>query len=567
MPGKDPPMADAGQPDPVLADQAEDLQSALRRTGCARLRGAIPQARVARFARIAVGAADVEAGAYAATHPGEELLDVLPAPGMFQLLERLLGPHYRWLGGWLIGTGVPAPPAARAAASGRAEDLLLWVPLAASAAADAPQPGDLLLCRDRRPVAGPGILLHLAGAGSATSVRPAPVLPQLAAETDDLAARAAALGSGGGAPEQGADLVLAAARLMQDFTPAQVLPPLQAALAQHRCLPDDMPEWVMPERDAVADAPPLPPPGDAGIALCMSVRNHAHMVDRALEGIARQERPFDQVLLIDDGSTDATHDHLCRFAAGRPQVQVFRNPESVGVVAAIMRVLDRVDTGYLVCAAADDLLLPAAAARLSDAAAAWPQAAVVMGETGVTVPQELATGRIGAMAHGGGRTASLPSFIAPSDLAGLLSCRRLSFGTAWTARCDALRQIGGFDPALGPLADFQVALTLSCRYGIAVVPERLSVMTVDAASYSRRTGSDGTAMAAVRDRLLAAVKAPGNADVYHRLAATPSLVLDLQSDAELFTGYFAGRPQHWDLMLRALHWALRHGALSIGRGG
>ena len=62
MPGKDPPMADAGQPDPVLADQAEDLQSALRRTGCARLRGAIPQARVARFARIAVGAADVEAG-------------------------------------------------------------------------------------------------------------------------------------------------------------------------------------------------------------------------------------------------------------------------------------------------------------------------------------------------------------------------------------------------------------------------------------------------------------------------------------------------------------------------
>ena len=136
----------------------------------------------------------------------------------------------------------------------------------------------------------------------------------------------------------------------------------------------------MPERDAVADAPPLPPPGDAGIALCMSVRNHAHMVDRALEGIARQERPFDQVLLIDDGSTDATHDHLCRFAAGRPQVQVFRNPESVGVVAAIMRVLDRVDTGYLVCAAADDLLLPAAAARLSDAAAAWPQAAVVMGE-------------------------------------------------------------------------------------------------------------------------------------------------------------------------------------------
>ncbi len=544
---------------PFAQAQAAGVQQALDLHGAAVLRACATPAHLARVAARAAALPD-EAGAEAI---GLALIDALPAPAAFQLLQHLLGEDYVLAEGRLVPRA--GPPAGAGAAEG---GIVAWLPLDGGDLS----PGDLLLCRRGGAGGtlppGPAIVLRFTPRPPVPPAVAADLARSVALSLDAYRSLAAGSGSPGAmpAPAAASDVLLAFARLMRDYRPVDVLPGLRGSLEEAGLLPPGAARWAMPELEPPpVPAPALAAPAGRGFGLCMSVRNHAGLVARALAGLAAQGRAFDRIVLVDDASDDATLDRLQAFAAGRGEVEVLRNAERLGGVASIGRAVARLDTDYLAWAAADDLLLPQALARLAAAAAAQPQAALVLGETGVVPLADGRFGAVGSMAHGGAMLGSLAPWLAPEQLPGILSCRRLSFGTAWIMRRDALAAIGGFAPALGPLADFFAGLALACRHGIAVVPERLSVMSVDAASYSRSTGGDPRAMAEIRDAFLDRLKSPPFRDVYARFAATPALIMDLQSGAEMFTTYFVHRPQHWDLMLRALWWALRHGEMSIGR--
>lgn len=377
--------------------------------------------------------------------------------------------------------------------------------------------------------------------------------------------RAVALAGSGSAA--GADIVLVLARAMENATPDQVLPVLQDLLGRAGLLPPGVLPWPVPGQMGSVQVTELPVPAVPSFGLVMSVRNHAHLVDRALDGLARQARPFDRIVLVDDASEDASLDRLLAFAAGQPNLTVLRNARPAGAVAAVNHALEGLGTDYLAWAAADDLLLPDALSSLAEAARAWPRAGLLLGETGVAELVDGRIGPVGSMGHGGARLGSLPPFLAPQALPRHLCCRRLAFGTAWLLRRDALEGIGRFDPAMGSLADFFALLAVLCRHGAGIVPERLSVMSVDRGSYSRRTGRDPARINGARDALLARLKGRGMEDVHALVLASPALILDLQAEVELFSGYLAARPWHWDLLVCGLWWALSHGAMSISRQG
>src|SRR5262249_37473885 len=116
----------------------------------------------------------------------------------------------------------------------------------------------------------------------------------------------------------------------------------------------------------------------AAVVLCNY--NHARYLPDSLGHICRQTRPADQVLVIDDGSTDGSWDVISKFARDHSNLQAHANRQNLGLEASIAKALPLVRCDYLVWAAADDRLLAPFLERNMAVLARHPAAALSFSE-------------------------------------------------------------------------------------------------------------------------------------------------------------------------------------------
>ncbi len=90
------------------------------------------------------------------------------------------------------------------------------------------------------------------------------------------------------------------------------------------------------------------------VAVVLCNYNHAKYLPDSLGHICRQTRPADQIIVIDDGSTDDSWDIIQRFARDYSNVEARANGRNLGLEASIASALQMVRCDYLVWAAADD---------------------------------------------------------------------------------------------------------------------------------------------------------------------------------------------------------------------
>lgn len=94
------------------------------------------------------------------------------------------------------------------------------------------------------------------------------------------------------------------------------------------------------------------------VAVLIPAFNASRFIGSALESIARQSRPPDQVVVVDDGSSDGTADTARRVAASLSmEVEVIRQPNR-GASAARNTGLQQVRCQLVAPLDADDVLLP-----------------------------------------------------------------------------------------------------------------------------------------------------------------------------------------------------------------
>ena len=86
--------------------------------------------------------------------------------------------------------------------------------------------------------------------------------------------------------------------------------------------------------------------------------NHAQYVESALQALVDQSTPALEVIVIDDGSTDASVEVVENFSKRYPYVRVLRNDRNQGVVASMNRGIQAAKGEFLFFASADDLVLP-----------------------------------------------------------------------------------------------------------------------------------------------------------------------------------------------------------------
>lgn len=91
------------------------------------------------------------------------------------------------------------------------------------------------------------------------------------------------------------------------------------------------------------------------VALC---HNHARFLPEALDSIRAQTYPHLEVLLVDNGSTDASPAILREYAAANPTWQLTLHPQNLGLCAAFNQAYRRSRGAFLIDFATDDVLLP-----------------------------------------------------------------------------------------------------------------------------------------------------------------------------------------------------------------
>lgn len=115
---------------------------------------------------------------------------------------------------------------------------------------------------------------------------------------------------------------------------------------------------------------------DARIAVIMPCRNAGLWIAEALDSVAHQSRPPDEIVVVDDGSSDnsvATTERWIERHTGTPPVRVIRQ-SALGVAAAVRHGVASTSANLIVRVDADDLLDPEFLAALEAALADRPEA-------------------------------------------------------------------------------------------------------------------------------------------------------------------------------------------------
>lgn len=284
--------------------------------------------------------------------------------------------------------------------------------------------------------------------------------------------------------------------------------------------------------------------------------NDAAFIGVALGSIAAQTQPVDEVIVVDDGSTDNSLEVIGQFGARLPQLRLLRNVRNMGVCATVNRALWEARSSHVVCLSADDRLEPLFIERMTAVMEKFPAAPLYVSQCVRYIEAEKRLVRYGPNSELGCWYApDGPAFFSPAEFLALLDRGFvwLPFTGAVVDR-DQLRRVGGCDPALSWHADWFAIYAIALRMGFAVLPEPLSVFRIAAATYSGIGMRDPKRQTQTCMALYDKLKEPDFRDLYEVLRRHPAALSPFMHH---FIRGLSSRPREWLFLAPMLRWWIK----------
>ena len=298
------------------------------------------------------------------------------------------------------------------------------------------------------------------------------------------------------------------------------------------------------------------------VAVVLCNHNHARYLPDSLGHICSQTRPADQIVVIDDGSTDDSWDIIQNFARDHSNLQAHANERNLGLEASIAKALEFVRCDYLVWAAADDRLLSQFLERNMAILALHPGAALSFSEVVVLKgdSEEIDRFATNPAAPRIFDLSELPAYLSPGRLRKRMKAAYLPIASNTAViRTDALREFGGFPPTLRWFADSFACTALAMRHGACVVAEPLALIRSRPDSYSQ-TMRDAAQQTEVLNAILDILARAEFRDIRAFMKDCPS---NLTVYDPLILALLAKRPRDWDLFGAYARWKVGERAQRI----
>ena len=233
------------------------------------------------------------------------------------------------------------------------------------------------------------------------------------------------------------------------------------------------------------------------IAVIVPNRNDARYLPRCISSIFDQEAPPDELILVDDQSTDDSVAVMRLLTANRPGVQLIENPVNLGVYGALDEGLKRSRSEYVLFLSSNDFVLPGIFAHAKACLAKYPGVGL-WSAMGWLVDEE---DRLITL-HSSPAIALGDACFTPEQCMGLAWRFGNWFtGTTLIYHRDTLDAAGRFDPTYKGLADLLTALVVASRRGAAYSPVPFAVVRIHQGSYISGTLGNAAAIETILDRL------------------------------------------------------------------
>ena len=233
------------------------------------------------------------------------------------------------------------------------------------------------------------------------------------------------------------------------------------------------------------------------IAVIVPNRNDSRHLPGCLRSLLEQEDPPDEVIVVDDQSTDDSVSVIRSLIAGHRQARLVENPVNLGTYGALDRGLEVSRSEYVLFLSANDAVMPGVFTRARSCLARHPEAGA-WSAMGWLVDEE---GRLIRM-HASPVVSLRDTYLPPER------CARLAHrvgnwfvGATLIYRRDAVESAGKFDAAYMGLADLVTTLVVADRHGVAYSPQPFGVSRIHPGSYLSRTLTDTAKLDGILDRL------------------------------------------------------------------
>jgi len=236
--------------------------------------------------------------------------------------------------------------------------------------------------------------------------------------------------------------------------------------------------------------------------------NHGEFIYEAAIGLVKQTRRPDEIIIVDDASSDHSRDVLALLQQEHPEIIVILHQKNAGVNAAVKTGIDRSTGDYLTTLGADDPLNPQFFEKALSVHSSNPEIGICSGEyclkyagCGLTYPMTIGI-------------SDRPRAFTSAQMMNVYRARHhLSVATApaiW--RRTAWENVGGMRPELGWLSDWFAALVSISRHGFGYVPGNMQTRRQESESYSASGIQQHKAHITLLTQVLETLETPAYAD-------------------------------------------------------
>jgi glycosyltransferase involved in cell wall biosynthesis len=208
------------------------------------------------------------------------------------------------------------------------------------------------------------------------------------------------------------------------------------------------------------------------VSVLIGAYNNASTLERAARSMLEQTVSELELLIIDDGSTDATPEVAGALAGQDPRVRVLTMTSNVGIARSLNAGIEAATASVVAVLDADDWSEPERLARQLEVLEAHPDVAVAgcrMREVDET-----------------GRELTPRTRLASGDITDLLMRFNPVPNSSAAFRRDAALSVGGYDPAYRWAAEYDLWLRLAERHRVFALDETLATRQMSTRNVAAR---------------------------------------------------------------------------------